>query len=86
MQSPLVMFGISLDVSEIFLRWLLLEREKFFRLRGATGKTTYYVYSQEENLDCDEFRGKRFFLEGVGVTLVEVPQYADIYESPAWVS
>ncbi|MDX6384450.1 MAG: hypothetical protein QOK48_2023 [Blastocatellia bacterium] len=75
--KPLLIFGLALEPSEMFLRWLLIERAKYFQMFPDRRQPAWYV-STETQL------GQKLFLAGVGITAVPVQTYADIYETP-WI-
>lgn len=77
--NDLAFFGIELGENEVFLRWLLIERAKYFRKFPERQRHGWYFYSSEK-----EKAGKLFFLKGVGIEPVHVPDRADIYRSPLW--
>jgi len=80
--KPLIIFGLGLAENEVFLRWLLIERAKYFRKFPAREKPSWYIYSHDKNDPAEQ--GKLFFLESVGVTCVQVADYDQIYACPAW--
>lgn len=80
--KPLLIFGLGLTETEVFLRWLLIERARYFRKFPERAHPAWYVYTHEDD-DTSE-AGKLFFLEGVGINCVKA-DYAEIYESPSWV-
>ena len=75
----LVIFGLGLGENEVFLRWLLIERAKYFKQFRKFRKQGWYVYTDDQ-----EDAGKLFFLEGVGITPVKVDSYDDIYGPAVW--
>lgn len=77
--SPLLIFGLSLEENEIFVRWLLIERARYFKRFPSLGKEAWYVYAGEKHA-----AGKQFFLESVGVTPLHVESYEDIYGAETW--
>jgi len=77
--SPLLLFGLALEETEVFLRWLLIERAKYFRKFPTRRQDAWYVYAGDMNNE-----GKKFFLEGVGIKLVGVDTYDDIYGAATW--
>ncbi|MCH4242514.1 MAG: hypothetical protein LKF81_11530 [Prevotella sp.] len=72
----LCIFGLALDRDETFLRWLLIERKKYFLKYPDRVKSGWYIYPKR---DCME-PGKRLYLEGVGLTLIQVDDYDEIYQ------
>ena len=77
--SPLLIFGLRLEEDEVFFRWLLIERARYFKKFPERKKDAWYVYAGKQNND-----GKQFFLEGVGITPLHVASYDDIYGSETW--
>jgi hypothetical protein len=77
--SPLLIFGLSLEENEVFFRWLLIERARYFKKFPDRKKDAWYVYSGKLNND-----GKQFFLEGVGVVPLHLASYDDIYGAATW--
>ena len=71
--------GLELNTTEVFLRWLLIERAKYFRKFPERSKSAFFVYSGD-----DVSKGQRLFLESVGFKLVKETTYDDIYQTP-WV-
>lgn len=79
---PLVIFGLQLGAQEVLLRWLLIERARYFENSHGPRLPAWYVYPAWEQSDAD--RAKYFFLENIGVKPVAVPNYDDIYGPKAW--
>jgi len=79
--KPLLIFGLNLGENEVFLRWLLIERARYFKKFPARAKEGWYVYVQKEGaLDP----GKTLFLSGVGIKPYPVSTYQDIYSTDTW--
>ena len=76
---PLLIFGLKLEENEVFLRWLLIERARYFKKFPDRKKAAWYVHTSNEKAD-----GKFFFLKGVGVELVKVNSYDHIYGQYVW--
>lgn len=74
----LFIFGLALEENETFLRWLLIERMKYYRKHMDYKRKGWYV-CRRGHMDIDA--GKRFFLERVGFEIIEVDDYKDIYET-----
>ncbi len=72
----LVILGLALDKDEVLLRWLLLERAKYFSLFPYNSKKGFYVVSESEKED----RGKELFFNNIGFEVVRVPSYDSIYK------
>ncbi|MEO0423023.1 MAG: hypothetical protein AAF184_11840 [Pseudomonadota bacterium] len=75
----LLIFGLSLDETEVFLRWLLIERARYFKKFPDRRRDAWYVYSGDPLS-----KGKEFFLKGVGVTPVREMSYKAIYAQATW--
>ena len=73
--KKLYIIGLSLDSQETGLRWLLMQREKFFRKKESKRKETIYNYSDDKELSS----GKRFFFEGIGIKANKLSSYDEIY-------
>lgn len=80
--KPLIIFGLALAENEVFLRWLLIERAKYFRKFRAREKPAWYIYSHDANDRTEQ--GKLFFLESIGVRCVKTTSYDQIYACAAW--
>ncbi|HTU12420.1 MAG TPA: hypothetical protein VMG08_16130 [Allosphingosinicella sp.] len=80
--KPLLIVGLGLAENEVFLRWLLIERAKYFSKFEHRRQPAWYVYVDDP---ADERQaGKLFFLESIGIKPVQAQSHAAIYESPAW--
>ena len=77
---PLLIFGLALNEDEVFLRWLLIERARYFRKFPDRRKQAWYVYAGAPNSD-----GKQYFLEGVGIEPVRVSSHGKIYGRSVWI-
>ena len=76
LNKSLFIFGLSLDENETFLRWLLIQRAKYFSSYGEEHKGWYVFNRKEEKLS----EGKKVFLESVGFEIIEIEDYKTIYE------
>ncbi|WP_097175951.1 hypothetical protein [Stappia indica] len=76
---PLVLIGFGFGKDENFLRWLFLERARLHKLRPDWTTKTWFV-----DVNSTDRQHRRLFLEKLGIEVVTVPQYIDIYENPAW--
>ncbi|NDW19290.1 hypothetical protein D0T53_10240 [Dysgonomonas sp. 216] len=76
--KSLFIFGIGLEENEVFLRWLLIERTKYFRKFDDRKQNGWYLTPKCCN---DTDLGKKFFLEKVGIEVLEVDCFSDIYEN-----
>ena len=72
--KSLCMFVLALDENETFLRWLLIERAKYFRRFPERKKKGWFVCKKGE---CSE--GKKLYLDYIGFELVQLDSYEDIY-------
>lgn len=77
--SDLLIFGLELGQDEVFLRWLFIERARYFKHFPDYRRNAWYV-SKEGELDA----GKHFFLDSVGVKTVVVSEFDDIYGEHIW--
>ncbi len=77
--KPLLIFGLSLEESEVFLRWLLIERARYFKKFSNRSHRAWYIYASDS-----EREGKLFFLKGIGIEPVKVNDYDAIYGSQVW--
>lgn len=77
--SKLLIFGLDLGQDEVFLRWLLLERARYFRKFPDRKRMAWYVEKE-----ADQDSGKKFFLNSVGIETVAVPDDEDIYGERVW--
>ncbi|WP_306350388.1 hypothetical protein [Flavobacterium sp. '19STA2R22 D10 B1'] len=73
----LFIFGLGLDENETFLRWLLIERFKYYKKYPSRKHKGWYLYKRSDN-PLDE--GKKFFLQNVGFEIIEVDNYDTIYQ------
>ncbi|QAU32847.1 hypothetical protein [Janthinobacterium sp. 17J80-10] len=77
--KPLLIFGLALAENEVFLRWLLIERAKYYRCYPDRRQPAWYVHTAG-----DKDGGKHLFLKAVGVELVAMASYDDIYGESTW--
>lgn len=77
--KPLLIFGLALAQNEVFLRWLLIERAKYFDADPCRKKDAWYVYPA---LEKDQ--GKLMFLSAVGVEPFPVKDHKEIYGQDTW--
>lgn len=74
--KDLYIIGLGLSSYELSVRWLLLQRERFFKEYPERRKRTVFVYSSPERLT----KSKKFFLETAGIEREKL-DYEDIYSS-----
>jgi len=75
----LLIFGLGLDQNEVFLRWLLIERARYFQKFGSRKQPAWYAHPGEA-----DGSGKLYFLKGVGVTPLRVKTYDELYGAETW--
>ncbi len=73
----LFIFGISLEEEEVLLRWLLIERAKFYALFPYYQKKGWYIVSRKDKVS----EGKKYFLQTAGIEILYLPDYPDIYKA-----
>ena len=76
--KSLFIFGLGLRESEVFIRWLLIERAKYYRKYPSRRHNGWYITTREEAKK--ESKGKKFFLESVGIKVIIADNYDDIYK------
>lgn len=76
--TPLLFIGLGLEENEVFLRWLLIERARYFKKFPDREKSAWYVHTADLNA------GKKFFLEGVGIQIIQAVDYDEIYGVDTW--
>lgn len=80
--KSLLIFGLGLRENEVFLRWLLIERARYFAKFPDRRKPAWYVYKHCPKDDTQT--GRHFFLEKIGIQCVEARSYDAIYASHGW--
>ena len=78
--KPLLFLGLGLNENEVFLRWLLIERARYFRKFPERNQPAWYVYAKDDDVRS----GKLFFLVGVGIVPVEEDNFDEIYRLSTW--
>jgi hypothetical protein len=77
----LFVFGLGLNENEVFIRWLLIERAKYFKKFPERRKNAWFI--TEINNKPDEYSiGKMKFLEGIGFKIIYTKEYDEIYKAP----
>lgn len=76
--NDLVFIGLSLDTTEVFLRWLLIERAKYFNQFPHRRKKAYFVYADKDALTT----GQELFFHSVSVQVIHELSYDDLYYLP----
>ncbi|WMW79837.1 hypothetical protein RF679_14455 [Undibacterium cyanobacteriorum] len=77
--KPLLIFGLGLGENEVFLRWLLIERARYFMNFPKRFQPAWYVHPKGE-----KDSGKLYFLQAVGVQACELESYDALYGAEAW--
>jgi hypothetical protein len=80
--KPLLIFGLGLRENEVFLRWLLIERARYFAKFEDRHQPAWYIYTH--NADDKTQQGRHFFLENIGIQCIEAADYDAIYDGPGW--
>ncbi len=76
LSKHLVILGLSLDKDETLLRWLLIQRAKFYAMFHYTQKRGFYIVPESEALED----GKVLFFKTVGIDVVRVKDYESVYK------
>ncbi|APF20878.1 hypothetical protein Calab_1023 [Caldithrix abyssi DSM 13497] len=74
--KSLFIFGLGLEENEVFLRWLLIERAKYFNKFKKRRMQGWYIAKNGSTS-----RGKKLFLNQIGIKVIELSNYKDIYEN-----
>ena len=75
--NDLVFIGLRLGTTEVFLRWLLIERAKYFNQFPDRKKSAYFVAVKTDEVSS----GKKLFLNSVGVEVVYERSWDEVYSS-----
>ncbi|MFA7493908.1 MAG: hypothetical protein WCZ43_10395, partial [Proteiniphilum sp.] len=67
-----------LEENETFLRWLLIERKKYFKKFSYREPKGWYIDKKGSSRNN---AGKEFFLNNVGIKTIKVDSYDDIYDT-----
>lgn len=81
MRRKLFIQGLGLRASEVALRWLLIQRFRYWNRyrQGHKGPTGWYVHSPTNTVGrLDQER--RVFFENVGLEIIEIKQEVNSYE------
>jgi hypothetical protein len=76
--KSLFIFGFGLEENETFIRWLLIERKRYFQRFPERNYQGWYLMKRSQN---GQDGGKKLFLQGVGITVIEVDSYDDVYKT-----
>ena len=72
--NDLLFVGLGLDSAEVFLRWLLIERAKYFKTFPERARKAWYVHA-----GGDLSPGQTLFLKSVGCEIVKEDSYDALY-------
>ena len=79
--KPLLCFGLGLGENEVFLRWLFIERARYFQRFPERAQPAWFVHVHGSG---DLTPGKALFLQGVGVQPVAVAGHEQVYAAQVW--
>lgn len=80
-EKDLIIFGLGLHEQEVFIRWLLLQRAKYFKAHPETKKLGFYI-NHEKTTELN--LGKKFFLKSVGFSYVDFIDDHDGFYNDFW--
>jgi hypothetical protein len=77
-ERDLIIMGLGLHEQEVFIRWLLLQRAKYFKRNPQEKRAGFYINHDESG---PQNLGKKFFLKSVGFKYVDfIDDYNGFYE------
>ena len=79
---PLVIAGCGLASEELFLRWLLLRRCRYYL--GIEQPPVYYLVTLPKEGREQEYAHKKAYFQAMGIQFVEFADYAALYDAPGW--
>lgn len=79
MNCTLCIFGLSLDVNETYLRWMLIQRKEYFKKYPERSHEGFYLYVKRKD-DIEMNEGKIYFLENVGIKPVALSSFDALYK------
>lgn len=79
-KKPLIITGLALEPQEIFLRSLLLLREKYIRANNLLVDTSFYLDLESKGNDS-KYIGRKLFLDLLGIKTFELD---NIYYNSIW--
>jgi len=80
-ERDIIIFGLGLNEQEVFIRWLLLQRAKFFKSNPDLKRNGFYINHSEPS---KQNVGKKFFLESVGIKYVDFIKDHDGFYNGFW--
>jgi hypothetical protein len=78
MNNDLIIIGLSLMSQETSFRWLLMEREKFFRKNENLRRKTLFVINDEFDIYS---KGKKFLFDSLNIESLKLPNGMAIYDN-----
>lgn len=78
--KSLFIFGLGLEENETFLRWLLIERKKYYLKNTEIQEYNGWYICCKDKDGNGISEGKKFFLQNVGIKVIEADDYKTIYE------
>ncbi|MGX5817365.1 hypothetical protein ACWKWU_04165 [Chitinophaga lutea] len=81
LNRDLCIFGLSLEENEVFIRWLLIERARYFKKFPERRRKGWYVAPASE-AGQERYAGKKMFLTAIGLECITVADYDAIYRAP----
>ncbi len=76
--KSIVVFGFGFDENEVFLRWLLIERAKYFKKYPDRKHNGWYIIKKDS--EDKNIVGKKFFMKSVGFEIIEADDFDTIYD------
>lgn len=76
--KPLLIMGLGLEENEVFLRWLLIERARYFKSHPEQRQPAWFAHVGKES------PGKSYFLRSVGIEMLQVASYDTLYGKRTW--
>lgn len=74
LKSDLIIFGLGIKSTEIFLRWLLFQRKRIHSIKNQKYQLIYLATNNEL------LNPKRHFVEALDGTVIKLDSYTDIYQ------
>lgn len=76
LNNNIAIIGLSLEVQESFLRWLLIEREKLYKKHPDLRKKTWFIHNKNDKMKD----GKKLFFKKLNIQVISAASYKQIYE------
>lgn len=73
--KSVLIIGLSLSQKELFIRWLLIVRSRYYTVHPGKKKPAWFVYREEDGLSAYD----QYFFKNVGIEFLSAPNYDDIY-------